>query len=455
MLRRLRAALNSQTTQISLCLDGKLLLVVALACLGARGSDAGVHATEQNCGCIATRQTGTYSNTPKFILDEETNLLLGDEFAAAKSEWNGALAASGSSTRLGWNTPDGAVRVYFDDAVCATGWAETRTQYLTMRICRAAMSNWDFVRRLIRHELGHVLGLAMNPQCSKAASVMTDIQPSEIEGAAISIGCADWGAILEYFAPPQRRDNDGDGYSPDDPPQSSTWERGDDSCDSDAGRNPGISPMCSDTFDPEQDYNCDGQEDLYQCQSPILIDVAGNGFALTDAIGGVAFDIDGDGLAQHLSWTTAGGDDSWLVLDRNGNRTIDDGSEMFGNFTPQPASATPNGFIALRMFDENADRWIDAADSVFARLRLWTDGNHDGLSQSGELRSLSAAGVARLSVTFTESHRRDRYGNIFKYKAAIQDVSGGEIGPVAWDVFLISLPRSGRQASEVPGRNDR
>jgi hypothetical protein len=47
-------------------------------------------------------------------------------------------------------------------------------------------------------------------------------------------------------------------------------------------------------------------------------------YEFTDWSDGVRFDLNGDGAAELTSWTTQFSDDAFLVLDRNGNGTIDD-----------------------------------------------------------------------------------------------------------------------------------
>lgn len=184
--------------------------------------------------------------------------------------------------------------------------------------------------------------------------------------------------------------------------------------------------------------------------SPIIIDVSGEGFHLTSADKGVQFDISGTGKPMQIAWTAPGSANAFLALDRNHDGLISSGKELFGNFTPQPASSQPNGFLALAEFDKpenggNGDGIIDENDSVFVDLRLWVDVNHDGISEPGELFKLKDLGIFSISLRYRESGRTDEYGNRFRYRAKInvtsQQEDASQAGPVAYDVFLTTVNR--------------
>lgn len=295
----------------------------------------------------------------------------------------------------------------------------------------------DYVNIVVGHEIGHWLGFAQS-NCANA-SLMSDTTVGSYRG----IQPCDTQSMTQYYGQVQY-DNDGDGYYA---PRPSNED-----CDD---TDPDIYPGAYDTnpwcgcgcqWPPYTDYNCDGLDDYTDMNnvcsnSPILVDVSGNGFLLTDRAHGVRFDLDRDGQPEQLPWTDQSGDEAWLALDRNGNGVIDDGGELFGNYSPQPPSQDPNGFLALAEFDRrdsggNEDGWIDESDSVFAELRLWRDINHDGVSQPNEMRGLDVAGVRRMALEHREFLRVDQFGNWFRFGARIIDERHRDIGPWAFDVFL-------------------
>lgn len=157
--------------------------------------------------------------------------------------------------------------------------------------------------------------------------------------------------------------------------------------------------------------------------SPILMAVGqSSSYKLTGIENGVRFDLNSNGSAEQISWTHPDESVAFLVLDRNGNGFIDNGRELFGNFTPLEGDATAShGFEALAAWDAlsgggNGDGWIDAGDAVWSRLQLWLDANHNGISEPSELFSLASRNISRLSTHADVENRRDQYGNRFRFR---------------------------------------
>lgn len=193
-------------------------------------------------------------------------------------------------------------------------------------------------------------------------------------------------------------------------------------------------------------WDCDsGQCVGSGCASPVLIDVAGDGFDLTHSTGGVTFDLNTDGDKEKIAWTATTSDDAWLTLDRNGNGTVDNGAELFGNYTPQTTAGKKNGFLALAEFDKQAnggnhDGVINSSDSIFSLLRLWQDTNHNGISESSELKNLDTLGLVSIDLNYSAMRKIDEYGNRYLYRTKVADRRGSKLGRWAWDVFLVQAP---------------
>jgi hypothetical protein len=235
-------------------------------------------------------------------------------------------------------------------------------------------------------------------------------------------------------------------------------------------------------------YDCDCAEGLVcgddrGCETegyedPILIDLGGAGYQLTNVRDGVRFDILANHKLQQLAWTAGGWNVGFLALDRNGNGQIDDGSELFTGISPQPGlprlpkgpiSAptsgrgqplakfalprggaktgkpggliTKNGFLALAVYDQpanggNGDGQIDAQDAIFPKLKVWVDLNHNGVSDPGELFSLADLGITSISLKYEPNRWTDVYGNRFRYRTSIIRYGAAEW---IYDVYLLTL----------------
>ena len=135
---------------------------------------------------------------------------------------------------------------------------------------------------------------------------------------------------------------------------------------------------------------------------PLIIDLGGDGFVISSKAAGANFDLDGNGFAEKINWTSSEG---ILSLDLNENGTIDNGGELFGDKTLLAnGKYAANGFEALAQYDTNNDGVIDTNDEIFSRLLVWIDKNADGISTSDELKHLDELGISAIYLNYEDAN---------------------------------------------------
>ncbi|MDR4515561.1 calcium-binding protein [Nitrosomonas sp.] len=157
---------------------------------------------------------------------------------------------------------------------------------------------------------------------------------------------------------------------------------------------------------------------------PLVLDLDNDGIetiGIANTV--VVFDHDGDGIKTGTGWVNS--DDGFLVLDRNGNGTIDTGAELFGIYTAKTdGSLATDGFDALSDLDSNADGVFAANDEAFALVQVWRDFNQNGISTADELFSLSELGIVSIDLNASSQNVNLGNGNVQTAAAAHLTVDG-------------------------------
>ena len=116
---------------------------------------------------------------------------------------------------------------------------------------------------------------------------------------------------------------------------------------------------------------------------PLVINLKDNIAEVSDQK--IRFDLDADGREDSISRLSSGS--GFLALDQNEDGVINNGSELFG-------AKSGDGFADLARYDSDGNGWIDEADPVFEKLKIWVT-EADG---SQKLYRLKEKGVGAICL---------------------------------------------------------
>ncbi len=186
---------------------------------------------------------------------------------------------------------------------------------------------------------------------------------------------------------------------------------------------------------------------------PLVLDLDGNGVAITTPEKGVYFDQNGDGLAERSAWISAS--DGLLVRDRNGDGKITTGDELIGDQTRMKNGGwNHNGFDVLAEYDDNHDGKIDAQDAIWSELQVWRDANSDGISQAEELHALSDFNIQSFDVAYSQPGGPRTYASGHYTKtdgSTANTVDDPLFATISWDTQPAELLPVPDDISQLPG----
>ncbi|MGZ5059539.1 MAG: hypothetical protein ACXWAA_13985, partial [Methylobacter sp.] len=156
--------------------------------------------------------------------------------------------------------------------------------------------------------------------------------------------------------------------------------------------------------------------------TPIVLDLNGDGVKTTNISSGTQFDLFATGQKVNTGWVSSS--DGLLVLDRNHDGKINDGSELFGSSTVlSNGEKASDGYAALSALDSNGDGSISKADAEWGDLKVWVDKNSDGINQSDETLTLDSLGISKLNLNAESSSTKDN-GNLIGLISSYETVDG-------------------------------
>ena len=149
---------------------------------------------------------------------------------------------------------------------------------------------------------------------------------------------------------------------------------------------------------------------------PLILDLNGDGILTTSLDDPVQFWIDLNGLSEATAWTNPATEEAFLWMDLNDDHAAQV-TELFGSRMIAPnGKYHAHGFEALEKYDRpelggDGDGQITHKDWLWARLKLWVDRNHDGVSQPTEISVPSSHRIVALNLVRTDGDSYDESGN--------------------------------------------